>query len=1102
MQVKQVGASLLRLATLLAALTGLGAPAWCQQVTAAITGRVTDSSGAAIAHATVTATDTERGTTLPVVTNSDGVYYLPRVPVGTYNVKVEQQGFQSAQHSGITLVLNQTARLDVELQIGNLMQSVEVSSAAPLLTTESTQLSTLIDARTNEALPLATRNYVQLTLLAPGSLTTDPQTFTGPQATFSGGRPYINGNREEANNFILDGMDNNQVSENGIGYTPSVDAIEEFNMITQNAPADFGHFMGGIVSVSIKSGTNQYHGSVFEFIRNDQLNANTWSNNWNGLKRPLLRWNEFGGAAGGPILRNRLFFFADYQGSRFDQPATNNSFTVLTPAERTGNFSQLLAQGTQLRYPGTNLPVTGNIFPSNLLSPQAVAIMGSALYPQPINGGLTNNAVNTAHQNTNQDQGDIKVDWNASSKDHVYGRYSQAHVIQPTTNSIALLYNSQNQYPSYNGVLDYTRTISATFVNDLRVGVNYFPAVTGVLSGAAISAASVGIPGVPTDTLPGFVFTAGNLSNVGTGFGNPEVRQEFSDTTGEIEDTAIVTRGTHTMRFGFQFFRYRLNTYYSGNAGVAGQFDFSGQYTGAAEADFMAGRPTEVQGGIAGGTWGQRSSIYSGFFQDDWHATSHLVFNLGLRYEVNTPWIEVHDRQSNFGVFNGTQYLAGQECRYSNCHALYNQYNGIANYQPRIGIAWTPGGKNTVIRAGVTTSTFLEGTGTNARLPLNPPFATEHDIRYTASQTPPTLAQGYTVFGGTDPATEFVGASLRIWDPNFRPAVSDQWNFTIQHQFSNSMTAQIGYVGQRNTHLTIPVISSQKVLNPDGTVSPSPFLGGNPLLQSQIGTAKTTETASNQSYNALQAVFQRRLNNGLEFQANYTWSKCMSNSRGFYGATGQAAPEGHQQNAYDAAAEWGPCYYDVTHSFNGYVTYDLPFGRGRAYGHNLNKAENALIGDWQINTILSFRGGFPLTVTNYQDSSQTGSTGPRANCIAPANVFGEMDSPSGGYQWFDPRSYAAPAAHTFGNCGNSTVRGPGITTADLSLSKRFNFTERQNLEFRAEAVNFTNTPILNAPNAIVPGAVVSKGEFGVGNFGRITSSQGARQMQFALKYHF
>jgi hypothetical protein len=316
------------------------------------------------------------------------------------------------------------------------------------------------------------------------------------------------------------------------------------------------------------------------------------------------------------------------------------------------------------------------------------------------------------------------------------------------------------------------------------------------------------------------------------------------------------------------------------------------------------------------------------------------------------------------------------------------------------------------------------------------------------------------------------------------------------------MTAQVGYVGQRNTHLTIPVVSSQKVLNADGTVSPSPFLGGNPLLQSQIGSAKTTEASSNQDYNALQAVFQKRLSNGLEFQANYTWSKCMSNSRGFYGAAGQAAPEGHQQNAYDAAAEWGPCYYDAAQAFNGYVTYDLPFGRGRAFGANLNKVVDAIVGSWQINAIATFRSGFPLTVTNFQDSSETGSTGARANCIAPAHILGEFDSPAGGYQWFDPRSYAAPALHTFGTCGNSTVRGPGLHTADLSLSKRFVITERQNLEFRAEAINFTNTPILNAPKAVVPGKVVSNGEFGLGNFGRITSSQGARQLQFALKYHF
>ncbi len=1074
---------------------------WGQQVTGAITGKVTDPSGAPIANARVQATDTQRGTVFPTVTNGDGIYDLPTVPVGNYDVKVENPGFQSSQQSNLTLVLNQTAKLDFQLQIGNVATSVEVSAAAALLKTESTQLDTVIDAHTNVALPLATRNYVQLTLLSPGAVATDPSSFTGPEATFNGGRPYINGNRNEADNFILDGMDNNQVSENAVGYTPSVDAIEEFNMITQNASAEFGNFMGGIVSVSIKSGTNQYHGTVFEFIRNDKLNANDWGNNWNGLARPLLRWNEFGGTIGGPIIKDKLFFFADYQGSRYDQPATSSSFTVLTALERTGNFSQLLP-GTQLKIPFTNTPIAGNVIPASLLSPQALAIMASSLYPSPINGNLTNNAVNTTHSYTNGDQGDIKIDWAASEKDHLSVRYSQSSAINPNTNSIPLLYNSSNVYPSYNGVINYSRTFSPTLVNDFRVGVNYIPVVTGALSGSAFSAASVGIPGVPTNVLPGFDFTSGNLSNVGTGFGNPQVAEEFSDTVGQINDTVIVNRGKHTIRMGFQFQRQRIDTFYSGNAGIAGQFDFNGQYSGAAEADFLLGLPNEVQGGIAGGTWGQRASVVSVFAQDDWRISNNLTVNLGLRYELNTPWVEVHNRQANFGEVSGTEYIAGtSNCPYGNCNALYNQYNGITNYQPRLGIAWTPI-KNTVIRAAATTSSFLEGTGTNLRLTLNAPFATEHDITYTATEQPSTLADGYLPFN-SNPGDPFAGASLRLWDPNIRPAVSNQWNFTIQHSFGQSTTLQVGYVGQSNNHLMVPIYAGQEELNANGTVSPGYYLSGNPTLQSEIGAAKLTASVGNQHYDALQVSFQKRLSNGLEFLANYTWSKCMTNSIGYYGDGGQAATNIYYwPNTYDARGQTGPCYYDVTHAFNGYVTYDIPIGRGRALGRNMNRAANAVVGGWQINSIVNFRGGFPYTIGASYDASNTHGAEPRANCIAPGQVFGKLDAPSGGYQWFDPNSYADPSPGTFGNCGVGTIRGPGLHEADLSLSKAFAFTERQNLELRAEAINFTNTPILGAPGISVPGAVVANGNFGIGNFGTITSSQGARNIQFALKYHF
>src|SRR6202789_682923 len=334
--------------------------AFGQDVSSKITGTVTDASGAVISGATVTARDASRGTAYPTQTNSAGVYYLSPLPIGDYTLAVTATGFSTVQRPAFSLAMNQTARIDIAMVVGQTSQTVEVSSAPPLLQTDQTFMGTVLDARANVTLPLATRNYNQLTLLSPGAVSLNPGSFTGAQASFQVGRPYINGNREQTNNYILDGMDNNQIDNNDVAFAPSVDAIQEFNLISQNAPASYGNYLGGIVSVTLKSGTNQFHGEAFEFIRNDALNANTWAGGLNdGISpyilgvpyrggstvKPVLRWNEFGGSVGGPIVKDKLFFFVDYQGSRFDQPATTKSYTVFTTAERQGDFSDVCTAG-------------------------------------------------------------------------------------------------------------------------------------------------------------------------------------------------------------------------------------------------------------------------------------------------------------------------------------------------------------------------------------------------------------------------------------------------------------------------------------------------------------------------------------------------------------------------------------------------------------------------------------------------------------------------------------------------------------------------------------------------------------------------------------
>ena len=590
-------------------------PAWSQQVTAAITGKVVDPSGASIAGAKVTAKDLDRGTLWTGETNQEGFYNLPRVPVGRYEIRTEAQGFQTAVHPSIQLMLNQTARVDFQMQLGEVTQTVDVTAAPPLLQTETTQLGTVIDSKTNETLPLATRNYVQLTLLAPGSINPNPSTLTGPLTTGSGGRPYINGNREQANNFLLDGLDNNQVSDNLVGYSPSPDAIQEFNMITSNASAEFGNFQGGIVSTNIKSGTNELHGVVYEFLRNDALNANSWSNNWQGADKPGMRWNMFGATAGGPIVKNKLFFFGDYQGLRFKTPASTGRFTVFTADERRGDFSRLLTEkGIQLYNPfqldanGNRVPFPNNQIPLGLIDPVASNLFRSNLYPAPDNSNLERNQVNTSQSEVENNQFDIKIDANLSDQDRFFGRYSHGRQNNPGTNTFPLYFGSFFKTPSHNTVFNWTRTVNPNFVNEVRLGFNRVLVNNGGEdNGLGNVAQELGIRGV-NDRGPGLLAINFGGGVVG-GFGSSNIgsQQFFANNVYQAEDAMVLTLGRHIIHTGFQYWRRQLNIFYAGNNGRTGLMDYSGKFTagpnplavagggaGAGEADFFLGLPTAI----------------------------------------------------------------------------------------------------------------------------------------------------------------------------------------------------------------------------------------------------------------------------------------------------------------------------------------------------------------------------------------------------------------------------------------------------------------------------------------------------------------------------
>ncbi|HEY6250949.1 MAG TPA: TonB-dependent receptor [Candidatus Angelobacter sp.] len=1106
--------------------------AQAQEDSGAIVGTVVDQSSAALKGATVTVKDVDRGTSLTATTNDTGAFDFPRVPIGNYEITVTAPGFQTAKQAKFRLILNQTARFDVQLKVGQTTETVEIIGAAPLLETDNSLLSSLIDSRAAVDLPLSTHNTNQLTLIAaPGVVTPNLFGFQAAQNSFGTGRPYVNGAREQENNFLLDGMDNNQPDNNDVGFVPSPEAVQEFNLITGNAPADFGNYLGGVVNVTLKSGTNSFHGGLFEYLRRGGLNANSWSNNLNGIPRPGLQYDDFGGTFGGPIIKQKLFFFADYQGSRFSQPASVSQLQTIPLAERGGDFGALCTAGfngagicanhAQQLYdpassatPGSRTPFAFNKIPTGRFNSAANNIITSSFY-----SGLPQLANNTSQFSTNAYQGDMKIDFVPSDRDHVMGRWSQQFVTAPNTNSILLLGNSDRTFPLKQFVVDENHTFSSTLLNDARVGFSYFPVTEGFANATGVNLpATFGIAGVTSTFLPALVFIGPGLQP-GT-IGNNDLVQSFHDTTLQFEDTVFWTRANHQLHFGFQSFHYIMNDLYPGNAGLAGQFTFTGQFTGntggtggSPAADFLLGLPEDVQqGNGGGGNKYLRNSLYGIFAQDNWRLTKHLTLNLGLRYELTTARATNNGQDVNFNLITGAPSVGFG----------YNTYKGIDNFQPRLGFAWQPQWdgaltRNTVVRGAYDISTFMEANGVNNLPYQNPPFVQAHEVSFFGQAQPnSTLDQGFSTFPASactvaalqalSPAC-LKGATLHLTDPNLQPAVDQQWNLSIERQLGRNTVVKVAYVGNKIDHMSDIFIYNQLVLNSNGTTSPGPF--AQPLINccgaGNSPTIRFNGSSGIQRYNALQISTEQREWKGLQYRANYTWSKCMNNSLGYFGPFGdeEALPGSTSQtgfsfffqNAYNPLGDYGRCIADVASLFNGYLIYELPFGKGKMFGSGAGEIVNQIIGGWTLGSDFTLHSGFAITALG-SDSSGTNSASPRANCPAGVSQSGSGQIvPVGGgqfgLQFWNPAAAVPGVAGTFGTCAVGSFRGPGLATADLNLAKRFTLTERVSLQAMAQFINVTNTPILGRPS-------FSQGS----TFGVITSSNPGRQIQFGMKLNF
>jgi hypothetical protein len=976
--------------------------------------------------------------------------------------------------------------------------------------------------------------------------------FMAAQNTFGTGRPYVNGAREQENNFILDGMDNNQPDNNDVGFVPAPESIEEFNLITGSAPADFGNYLGGVVNVTTKSGTNDFHGSLYEYLRRGGLNANSWQNNHacepltpttsicgrdaagNQIApRSPMHYDNFGVSFGGPLVKNKLFFFTNYNESLFSQPATITQLNLIPQVERNGDFSAICTAGftggicnnhaQQLYNPFSSAtPALRTPYLNNLISPAtfnsaASNIINSPLYP----AGATAN--NSNQFRTNSYQGLVKIDFVPSENDHVMGRYSQQFVTAPTSNSIGLLGNADKTFPLKNLVIDEVHTFSGSLLNDARVGFAYFPVTEGFSNPTGQNLpATFGIAGVTSNFLPAMVFGGG--STLGT-IGNNDLVQSFHDTTLQFEDTVTWTHGRHSIHAGFEAYHYIMNDLYPGNAGLAGQFTFTGQFTGNtgnsggnAAADFLLGLPEDVaQGNGGGGTKYLRNSLFGIFGQDNWRIKDNLTLNLGLRWEEITARTTSNGQDVNFNLITGAPTIGSG----------YNTYNGIGNFQPRLGLAWQPrwGGswtKNTVIRAAYGISSFMEANGVNNLPYQNPPFVQGHEVNFFGLGTPNTnLSQGFSGFPASactvaalqalSPAC-IQGATLHLTNPNLRPAMDQQWNLSIQRQLGSRTSIQVGYVGNKIDHMSDIFIFNQQQLV-GGVPVPGPFAQAliNCCGAGNSPTIRFNDSSGIQRYNALQVTVAQRAWEGLQFQTNYTWSKCMTNSLGYFGPFGdeEALPGSISQtnfgfffqNAYNAKGDYGRCISDAAGLLNGYLLYDLPFGKGRRFGGGLAPVVNTIIGGWSVASNFTFHTGFALYPHAASDSSNTNSASPRPNCVAGVSQSGsgQFTDPNNpltlgilGPHFLNPASVVPGTPGTFGNCAAGSFRGPGLATSDLDITKTFNISERTNFQFMTQFINWTNTPILGAPNTTQ----------GSPTFGVITSSNPGRQVQFGLKLNF
>ena len=756
---RSVAIGVLRLSLAVVVGLALTVSAAAQTGLATITGIVSDASRAALPGLTVTATNQATNIPYTGVTNESGNYIITSVPIGTYVITAELQGFKSVQ-STVTVSSAQTARVDFALEIGTVQERVEVMATSAVMQTENAVVGNTLQEEQVEKLPALGRNLSTAALYTAGVTTPNPSSFNTLKNTGGGGRPYVNGQREQANNFTLDGVDMNDAIDNQIAYQPSPDAVQEVRVETNNYSPELGNVAGALVNMVVKSGTNDFRGNGFYYWRDNTLAATPWViNRANGTKPDFTR-NMFGFTIGGPIVRGKVFFFGDYQGGRQEAPPSNinDTFVTVAPAAwRQGDLSSLLARNIVVRDPLTGQPFPNNQIPVGRFSTFARNLLNNpALYPLPnVTSSATDfrqNYRGTPNFKEESDQFDIKVDWNASSMDKVYLRYSmQAHEALPQATVMPVRFNAASDNPYWSVAANWNRIFGTAIVNDLLVGFNdnQFFSQPQDIRGLGNLNNELGIAG--SQAIPGLteIRLEPDISNIGT----VAISSDTANQLFQVNERLTWVRGRHALKFGGTWNFYTMQRYYSGNNGVLGFIGYSGAFTGHSFGDFLLDQVASKGRGSLTDPWTQLQHRVAFYAADDLKATDNLTLNLGLRWGYTSPLVEKDDRQANIDLTNATLLVAGQN---GNSRALYEPY--YKGWEPRLGFAYQAG-ERWVFRGGYGITQYMEGTGANLRLPLNPPFFFESQVAYDQTSGPGTIATG---FQGLQSDTRPVGTTPRV----------------------------------------------------------------------------------------------------------------------------------------------------------------------------------------------------------------------------------------------------------------------------------------------------------------------------------------------------